>query len=521
MQGRKKFLVIIIGFWLLLLILAMIRPLSLPDEGRYGDVGRWMYMSGDWLIPRLNGIPFFHKPPLLYWLQAIIFHFTGVHVWTARLVTAGHALIMITCLYFGVRKINGDIYALKVVVVLGSSIGFLIGGQFINHDFLVATWMTVAIGLFALALQSPGKINLLLARLGFVACGLGFLSKGLIGFVLPGLVILTWMVMTGQLRRLFEIPWGSGFLLFSGVTLPWLIAVQSRFPNFLNYFIIEQHFARFKGVNFNNPQPWWFYLPLIALYMFPWIFIVVWDLANRFKAGFSLERFRVRNIDPWVILPWVWVFVILIFFSIQKSKLMGYILPVIPPMAMLIVHSWNRFIAIRKPSEIFFWCICGLSAAVAVGANFLARHNSFKNSSLDIAHVLHCNMNEDDRVFVAGNYPYDLPFESNLQKPWFIIQDWEIARKTSADDWRRIFFEGADFEPRSGQVLQNMQFLSSIKQDGKSWLVTPAGFQLKTTHDIWRLTFKGASWWLWRTGVDPLDNLPATSSSPLHVCLSN
>jgi len=78
----------LLGLWLTLLVLAAWRPLALPDEGRYGDVGRWMLVSGDWLAPRLDGIPFFHKPPLLHWLQAITLGLTGVHAWGSRLVPA-------------------------------------------------------------------------------------------------------------------------------------------------------------------------------------------------------------------------------------------------------------------------------------------------------------------------------------------------------------------------------------------------------------------------------------------------
>eukprot|EP01030_Chromulinospumella_sphaerica_P006142 gene6142-6003_t len=149
MTEKTKSWLTIACIWLLLLVLALIRPLSLPDEGRYADIGRWMFISDDWLVPRLNGIPFFHKPPLLYWLQAEVFHLAGVHVWTARLVTAVHALIMLTGVYLGVRRILGEITARKVSLVLGTSVGYLVGGQYINHDFLVATWITVAIGLFA------------------------------------------------------------------------------------------------------------------------------------------------------------------------------------------------------------------------------------------------------------------------------------------------------------------------------------------------------------------------------------
>ena len=130
--------------WLFLLVLASLRPLSLPDEGRYADVGRWMLMSGDWLAPRLNGIPFFHKPPLLHWLQAFSFGVLGVGAWSARLVPAIHAGLMLVVMYLAARTCKSEKFARNAVLILGSSVGFLISGQYLNHDMLVAAWISVA-----------------------------------------------------------------------------------------------------------------------------------------------------------------------------------------------------------------------------------------------------------------------------------------------------------------------------------------------------------------------------------------
>jgi len=350
-----------------------------------------------------------------------------------------------------------------------------------------------------------------LARLGFVACGLGFLSKGLIGIVLPGMVIGVWLMVTGHVRKLLRFPWVSGLLLFFGMALPWMMQMQSQFPNFFDYFIVGQHFSRFTGAQFNSQQPWWFYLPVIGIFMFPWVFWVAWDAASRWRAGFSFQKLRRTSMDPWQVLPWVWLLVILVFFSMPKSKLMGYILPVIPPAAMLIVRSWDRLMGNRKSANFWFWMVCGLSASLAVGANFLARYNSMKDTSLDATHVLRCLMQPDDKVYVAGNYPYDLPFEGKLQQPLIIVQDWDDARRNAADDWRRIFFEGADFDLQAGQVLQNMQSLQDVPPNGKSWLMTPAEFQMEARPHAWQLVFKGRAWWLWRAGGAAIPLNPACS----------
>ena len=516
MKETTKSWISIALIWVLLLILASIRPLALPDEGRYGDIGRWMFLSGDWMTPRLNGIPFLHKPPLIYWLQASLFNLAGVHVWIARLVTAFHALLMLIGVYAGLRYVKGEFLARRGVLILGTSLGFLIGGQFINHDFAVATWITIAIGLFSIALRSE-KTNLLLARLGFLACAIGFLSKGLLGILLPLGVIVVWLILTNQSRKLISFPWVSGLLIFISISLPWMAKMQMQFPEFFDYFIVRQHFSRFIGAQFNGQQPWWFYLPVICIFVFPWISFLVWDLVDRFQNRFPVKNASQSRSDPFKVLPWIWLLVVLLFFSIPKSKLMGYILPVIPPVTIIILDSWERLSLQRKSAEFWFWLMCVCSITLSVGANLLAQHNSAKEGSVDVATVLKCMLNKDDHVLVAGDYPYDLAFESNLQQPLIVIQDWAVARKMNNDDWLRIFFEGADFDPVAGQVLQERSALENIPAIGRNWLVTPAEFPKAEQLGSWQIFFKGQKWWLWnsdKNGDSIAKKLSCAAKSP-------
>jgi 4-amino-4-deoxy-L-arabinose transferase-like glycosyltransferase len=155
--------------WLLLLLMAAMRPLAVPDEGRYGEVGRWMLQSGDWLTPRLNGLPFFHKPPLLHWLQMVSLATFGVNELALRLVPALHAGLMLVALYLSARTISTETIARRAVLMLGTSLTFLVGGQYVNHDMLVATWIGLAIWCFAFSFMAGDKPNALLARLGFAA----------------------------------------------------------------------------------------------------------------------------------------------------------------------------------------------------------------------------------------------------------------------------------------------------------------------------------------------------------------
>ncbi|MBZ0225991.1 MAG: glycosyltransferase family 39 protein, partial [Comamonas sp.] len=194
----------------LLLALAALRPLSVPDEGRYAEISRWMLVSGDWLVPRLDGLPFFHKPPLLHWLQASSMAVLGVSPWAARLVPAAAALLMVVGLYLAAGRINSTAVARRAALMLAASGSFLVGGQYVNHDMLVAAFIASGIWCFALALLHGPRPHAQLARLGFACCALGLLTKGLIGVVLPGLVLFVWISWTRQWRKALRLPWVSG-----------------------------------------------------------------------------------------------------------------------------------------------------------------------------------------------------------------------------------------------------------------------------------------------------------------------
>jgi len=182
---RRNSWLILGALMALLLLLAWPRPLALPDEGRYAEVGRWMLQSGDYLAPRLDGMPFFHKPPLLHWLQSGVFALLGPSAWTARIVPALHASLMLLGLYLSMRHFESETRARQAMLILGSSLGFLIGGQYVNHDMLVAAWISTAIWCMGAAFMHAEKPDTRLALMGFAACALGVLSKGLIGIVLP------------------------------------------------------------------------------------------------------------------------------------------------------------------------------------------------------------------------------------------------------------------------------------------------------------------------------------------------
>jgi 4-amino-4-deoxy-L-arabinose transferase-like glycosyltransferase len=476
--------------WGVLLLLAAWRPLALPDEGRYSEIGRWMLVSGDWLTPHLNGIPFFHKPPLLYWLEAISMGIFGVHAWAARLVPALHAGLMLTALYLASRQIGGEQLARRATLMLGSSLSFLIGGQYINHDMLVACWIGVAIWSFAAAFMHGDKPDVRLALLGFVACALGVLTKGLIGIALPGLVLLLWLIWTRQWRKIIRLPWLRGLALLGALGLPWFVMVHQQFPTMLSYMFGTHQFSRFTGTTFNNARAWWFYLLCLVLLLFPWALFVrpVPDaaLGTQQKA--------------WRSLLWIWVIAIVGFFSIPNSKLIGYVLPVMPAWALLAAMGYGEWL--KNRAQLSRWLLptlALLAMLTAMAVTLLGGRFSLSQTSRDVATTLACEAAAKDRVYVLGGFPYDLPFYTGATKPMVIIQNWAENRRSAGDSWQRELFEGADFDAAAGSALQGPEALATAQNAPGNWLLLPSSMPLQARPNGWTLVQAGDNWTLLRS----------------------
>jgi len=486
------------ALWLLLLVLASLRPLAVPDEGRYGEVGRWMLVSGDWLTPRLNGIPFFHKPPLLHWLSAISLGIFGVSELSLRLVPALHAGLMMTALYLAARSVSSEVIARRAAIMLGTSMTFLVGGQYINHDMVVATWISLAIWCFAFAFMAGDKPDRWLARLGFLACALGMLSKGLIGIALPGLVIFVWLIWTRQFKKVLYLPWLSGLALFCAVALPWFVQAQRTYPEFFSYMFVGQQFNRYTAASYNNVHPWWFYLLALALLLFPWVFFALGQVRR--VTSMTLTS-TIGLPQAWWRLCWAWVLAILVFFSIPHSKLVGYILPVVPPLALLAAVGWQRTMAHRASAAKVFAGIVVVNIGIALVLLLKVGEITQTTRTQDIAAVLACEASPDDTVYVADDYPYDLPFYLQSKKPMVVLGDWAQLRKRAGDGWQRELFEGADFDVQAAKVLQAPEVLAQAGHVPGHWYVARTDDPLARGLTGWQLFYNGAGWKLYQSAL--------------------
>lgn len=485
----------------LLLVLAALRPLSVPDEGRYAEISRWMLVSGDWLVPRLNGLPFFHKPPLTHWGQAASMAVFGATPWAARVPVVAHAALMLLGLTLAAHRLAGAAVARRAALMLGTSMGFLIGGQYVNHDMGVAAWIATAIWCFALALLHAERPHAWLARAGFAACALGVLTKGLIGLALPGLVLALWVGATRQWRKLLHLPWLSGLAIFGLIAAPWFVWMGGRYPGFWDYLFGVQQFTRYTGSGFNNAQPWWFYLAAVALLLFPWSLLALYRgraLASRRTPAPGLISAEGRR------LCWIWLIAIVLFFSIPRSKLIGYVLPVMPPLALLAAAAWQEALAPRRHAERGFWALAAIPVALVLALSLATGPGRMQadRQSDDVARTLGCLMRPGDVVYAAGGYPYDLPFVAQLRAPMVVIQDWPDERASAADNWKRELFEGADFEPAAGaRLLQTPDVLPAASRQPGAWLLAPRAFELDDPAG-WRSVRLGSGWTLYASAPE-------------------
>ncbi len=494
---RQKSWLLLAALWLALLIMAMLRPLAVPDEGRYGEVGRWMLISGDWLTPRLNGIPFFHKPPLLYWLSAISMSIFGVNELALRLIPALHVGLMLVVLYLSARIITTEQIARRAALMLGTGLVFFVGGQYINHDMAVATWIGVAIWCFAFSFMAGDKPDATLARLGFVACALGMLSKGLIGLALPGLVIFIWLIWTHQFKKLRYLPWFSGLALFALIALPWFVMAQQKYPAFFDYMFIGQQLDRFTARTFNNARPWWFYLMSLVLLFFPWVFFALAEVRKKARQAGS-EVVPIAR--AWWLLCWIWVGAILAFFSIPTSKLVGYVMPVMPALALLAALGWERTMAHRPRARQIFAALCFVNIVGALILVLLVGGVTRTGRSQDVAQVLACASRPTDTVYLSGAFPYDLPFYAQTSKPLVVLEDWPELRQKTGDGWQRELFSGADFDEEAGRVLQSPDVLVKAGMQPNNWLVIRKSNTMAEGLTGWQLFYQGAGWQMYQSG---------------------
>jgi len=342
---RPYLLLSALVFGLVYLLPLGVRPLFIPDETRYAEIAREMLVRGDWVVPHLNGLDYFEKPVLGYWVHALAQLLFGETNFAVRLPSAlamGLTALLLVRLCRSASRISAgsSLGGLAALIFLTCLAVFGIG-TFAVLDNLLTLFLTLCLAAFFLATEAePGSRKertwLLVAGVG---CGLAFLTKGFLALAVPVLVAGPYLVWQRRLRDLWRLPWLPLLAAFL-VALPWSLLIQLRAPDFWNFFFWHEHVRRFFSGATDHTQPAWFYIALLPAMALPWSFLAgsCWQGARRYDAGAPPESSMLRYALCWLVFP-------LLFFSASSGKLITYILPCVPALALLAAVCLDRCLA--------------------------------------------------------------------------------------------------------------------------------------------------------------------------------
>jgi 4-amino-4-deoxy-L-arabinose transferase-like glycosyltransferase len=341
------------------------------DEPRYAQIAREMLARHDWILPTFNGAPWLEKPALLYWKIINSYSILGVSDWAARVPAAIHAAALVLGIFFFMRRFRfaSELDAAMIAASSAGMIGFARGA---STDMLVSAPFALAMMSWWSWQQTSKKLWLVLF---YGLLGVGTLAKGPVAPALAVLIVALYAVLRRDGKifvRSLSIP---GFLLFFAIVLPWFVAVQQRAPQFFRVFFIEHNLERFGTNLYQHAQPFWYYLPVFVLATLPW---TVFILPALYQAGRNAaQQWRTKPDQPAATTDdglssflLIWILVPIIFFSISRAKLPGYILPAIPAAVLLTADYLHQARTVSRAKIALHALVCAFLLVSALMAPF-------------------------------------------------------------------------------------------------------------------------------------------------------
>ena len=331
--------------WLIAIVFTMFwfymlgaRTLVPTDEGRYAEMAREMVATGDWITLRLNGIKYFEKPPLQNWMNAISFELFGLGEWQARLWTGLCGLLgLAVTAYTGAKVFNRRV-GISTALILGSSFFWFGLGHINTLDMGLSGMMTLS--LCGLLLAQRSNANETEQRYGMLLCWIGMalasMSKGPIGLLLPGAVLVIYTLITRDWALWTRLHLGKGLIIFFLITAPWFILVWQKNPEHPYFFFIHENFQRFTSKVHHREGAWYYFVPMLILGIMPWLGLLLQGLWSGLREQTTGKSFQPKK------MLLIWSVFIFVFFSISGSKLPSYILPIFPALALLTAAQLER-----------------------------------------------------------------------------------------------------------------------------------------------------------------------------------
>ena len=390
-----------IGLIFLCFVLAFctygIPTLFTPDEGRYAEISREMLVYHQWLVPHINGLVYFEKPPLVYWVIAFCLKVFGLSNWAVRLPNILFSLGSCYLTYFCCCRIWHRQLALRATLIMMTCLLFISMGRYLTLDIGVTFFINATLLLFLTSTTfQPGKQKTALLWGAYLCSGLAIMSKGLIGIVFPIMIIGLWILLLNRWRELTSMRLISGLIIVVAVSLPWAYLVQQHYPGFMHFYFITQQFTRYLTPIASREMNKAVYIGAILASMLPWTILLFHSARGAWQK---------RRQDAALVFCLIWPLAIMVFFGLSHSILLPYLLPTLLPMAILIAH-WMGERLHKTCWVLVIDMILFANAAWLVASHFT--HTSAK----PLTTALQPYLKQHPNAFVATyeDYFQDVPF---------------------------------------------------------------------------------------------------------------
>lgn len=342
--------------WVLLIALFFAhigtRPLANPDEGRYAGMGLEMLQTGDWIVPHLNGLIYFEKPPLAYWTIALGEYIFGANFFGARFFNALFSLLTCVVLFLFCKRFLSKRIGVWAAFIYGTSALPFGMSQMLTLDNALTFFLTATLLLFASGFLEENKnTSTKIFLFAYVFMGLTILTKGLIGIVFPGLIGLPWLIYTGYIKKLTQAHLFKGVCIVLLITAPWHCLVQQRYDCFFNFYFWHEHFERYLTSVHNRTKPFYFLINSFLLGLIPWLFFLPRATYCAFK---TIENTLQKRI---IVFSLLWSSLIVLFFSRSHSQLIPYILPALSGIAIVLAYGISKMDFKKLYGECLLWGI--------------------------------------------------------------------------------------------------------------------------------------------------------------------
>ncbi len=335
------------------------------DEGVYAEIAREIARTGQLLTPRCNGVPYFEKPPLIYWFSALSFRLFGTTTWAGRLPIVLFGAIGVVALYWLMALWRNQTAARAASVCLATSFGYFIYARTLMMDAPLTALFVVAMAAFFSAWRRPERARPMLA-LTAASLGMAVMVKGLIGIALPVLAAAIAGTFSTDLRAFLKrIGWRGGLMMaaiFVAVAAPWHLLVEIRHPHAMNHYLVAGQLRRYlEGADSLDVVPLGVgaYLGATAAWFMPWVIFLPPAIAT------ALWEARRRSPDrDLLIAALAWSFTAVAFFIVSPARLEYYALPALPGLAILVGYWWSR---VELPSAAARNCFAAMLVVATLG----------------------------------------------------------------------------------------------------------------------------------------------------------